>query len=638
MDGFKIQEPKSKPKPKPKPIEKAEERAGERKSGPPKRKGTFFPQEPFGYAGQPAGGIPQAGTVRPERYLDDAPSVKRTEPEGGVSGDSRDAAEMKEMPEMAEKPELTETEEITEPKLPAPASETESDGITTYGEPLGNIGEYLEETTSVRLADYKVPADLEMPKKKVDAVQKKERARKAGAFNAMLEKIEQNNVWSGPFIVHIVVGDLKGFGDITAGAKLAAELSAFYKKYKVWQGVSVKLILMKLDMLRGVKGKEAEAEKIRDITGSILTGSGAELLEEYRGDADLPVVSLGYPAHNVAKVDMIIQQYGYEQYGDGAKYPTYGSGPGYGSLGTILPSQVQIAKAVAIAEGTAEGVEGPYMQVFRDFCGHAGIRKIHFSYYSIYEEHYKEFVRMMSKREGGVLPGTAFVFAGKAYDELIPLADSLAAGMNLKSGSGVRIIGVTLTSKGIGMPEILYPRKGKKPVPKGKKGRKRGPATAEADRQEAEGTEAEGQAAEVLEAAGPAVYLVCMDGRLSQPEMMAMYYASTGEVGATGDQSFIEAYTMRREKIRGGHPDETRAVLYGVPEQQTKLYGQLLEIKDQQHRFAVETQGVKRIEGDPSLDVMLDSKPLLIPVVMLINDVLLKKYPKADQVMEPMQQ
>lgn len=606
MDSLRI--------PEQKPVEKTEERTGERKSVPPKWEDTFFPQEPFGYARQPAGGIPLAETVRPERYLEGAPPVKRTEPEGGVSGDSHDAAEMKETPEMAETPEMTETAEITEPKLSAPASETGSAGITIYGEPLGNIGEYLEETTSVRLADYKVPADLKMPKKKPGAGQKAERAQKVTAFNAMLEKIEQNNVWSGPFIVHIVVGDLKGFGDITAGAKLAAELSAFYKKYKVWQGVSVKLILMKLDMLRGVKGKEAEAEKIRDITGSILTGSGAELLEGYRGDADLPVVSLGYPAHNVAKVDMIIQQYGYEQYGDGTEYPTYGSGPGYGSLGTILPSQVQIAKAVAIAEGTAEGGEGPYMQVFRDFCGHAGIRKIHFSYYSIYGEHYKEFVRIMSKSEGGILPGTAFVFAGAAYDELKSLADSLATGMSLKSGSGVRIIGVTLTSEGIGRIETLYPRKGKESASK-KKGKKQASAAVESDRPEAEGL---------------AVYLVCMDGRLSQPEMMAMYYASTGEVGATGDQSFIEAYTMRREKIRRGHSDESRTVLYGVPEQQTKLYGQLLEIKDRQHRFAVETQGVKRIEGDPSLDAMLDSKPLLMPVVMLINDILLKKYPEAD--------
>ncbi len=583
MDGFKIQEPKSKPKPK--PIEKTEERTGERKSGLQKREDTFFPQEPFGYAGQPAGGIPQAETVRPERYLDDAPPVKRTEPGGGVSGDSHDAAEMKEMPE------TTETAGITGSKAAAPASETESVGITASGKPLREIGEYLEETTSVRLADYKVPADLKMPQKKAGAAQRAERAHKVTAFNAMLERIAQNKVWSGPFTVHIVVGDLKGFGDITAGAKLAAELSAFYKEHEAWRDASVKLILMKLNMLKGVKGKEAEAESIRGITRSILADSGAELLEEGSGDAELPVVSLGYPAHNVAQVDMIIQQYGYEQYGDGTEYPMYGSGPGYGSLGTLLPSEAQIAKAVAIAEGAAEGGEGPYMKVFRDFCGYARIRKIHFSYYSIYKQHYKEFVRMMSKSEGGILPGTAFVFAGVPYDELKALADSLAASVNVKGGSEVRIIGVTLTSEGIGRTETLYPRKGK---------------------------------------GGPAVYLVCMDGRLSQLEMMAMYYASTGEVGATGDQSFIEAYTMRREKIRRGHPDESRTVLYGVPEQQTKLYGQLLEIKDRQHRFALETQGVKRIEGDPSLDAMLDNKPLLMPVVMLINDILLKKFPMED--------
>lgn len=591
-----------------KPVEKAEERAGERKSGPPKRKDTFFPQEPFGYAGQPAGGIPQAETVRPERYLDDAPPVKRTEPGGGVSGDSHDAAEMKGMPE------ITEMSEIIEPAA-LPASETESVGITASGKPLRGIGEYLEETTSVRLADYKVPADLKMPQKKAGAAQRIERAHKVTAFNAMLERIAQNKVWSGPFTVHIVVGDLKGFGDITAGAKLAAELSAFYKEHEAWRDASVKLILMKLNMLKGVKGKEAEAESIRGITRSILADSGAELLEEGSGDAELPEVSLGYPTHNVAQVDMIIQQYGYEQYGNGTEYPTYGSGPGYGSLGTILPSQVQIANAIAIAEGAAEGGEGPYMQVFRDFCGHEGIRKIHFSYYSIYGEHYKEFVRMMSKSEGGILSGTAFVFAGVQHDELRALADSLAAGMNLKSGSGVRIIGVTLTSKGIGGTETLYPRKGKESVSKKKSGQKQAAAGAEPDRQEAE---------------GPAVYLVCMDGRLSQPEMMAMYYASTGEVGATGDQSFIEAYTMRREKIRRGHSDESRTVLYGVPAQQTKLYGQLLEIKDRQHRFALETQGVKRIEGDPSLDAMLDNKPLLMPVVMLINDILLKKFPMED--------
>ncbi|MBD5468161.1 MAG: hypothetical protein HDR21_08450 [Lachnospiraceae bacterium] len=74
--------------------------------------------------------------------------------------------------------------------------------------PLPDMNDLLERE-AVSLDRYVVPENLKMPGKKIRG---------------------------GPFAVHIVVGDLKGFGEITAGAKLAAELSLFYRKYPEWEG------------------------------------------------------------------------------------------------------------------------------------------------------------------------------------------------------------------------------------------------------------------------------------------------------------------------------------------------------------------------------------------------------------------
>ena len=479
--------------------------------------------------------------------------------------------------------------------------------------PLPDMNDLLERE-SVSLDRYLVPENLKMPGKKVREEQKQELRDKVAAFNGMLHRIAGKKIRGGPFAVHIVVGDLKGFGDITAGAKLAAELSVFYQKYPEWEGVSVKLILHKIRNLSGLGGSDEEIANIQRIAEGIIGGSGAEL-SEADDEGGNPLIRLGYPAHNVGGVDLTIQQYGYAQYGDD-RQRTYGSGPGYGSLGTLVPSGPQIEQAVAMAEGTASPKTGEtsYVDILRGFCDSKDIGEIHFAYYSIYGEDYKKFVRMMSQREMGILPNTAFVFAGRSLDDLKPLADSSVSLMSMERKAKIRIIGASRTRKGESKIVQLYPKMGNKSEAKGKKGRKKAPVAAESDQQGAEGA--------------VTLYMICFDGRLTQQEMMAMYYYSTGEVGATGDQSFIEAYTMRREKAKkAGTREESRAVLYGIPEQQTKLYGQLLEIGDEQHRFAAEQPGFQKIEGNENLDAMLDEKPLLMPVVMLINEMLWEKYP-----------
>lgn len=565
---------------------------------PSEQRDTYFSQEPLD------------NTMRPISELSPMEEDTSVNPCGGEPQPVKLPEPLAAVPQASHA--LDAIGETAGARVTGSALKIEDEESTMPKETLPDMNDLLERE-SVSLDRYLVPENLKMPGKKVREKQKQELRGKVAAFNDMLHRIAGKKIRGGPFAVHIVVGDLKGFGDITAGAKLAAELSLFYQKYPEWEGVSIKLILHKIRNLSGLERSTEEIANIQRIAEGIIGGSGAEL-SEADDEGGIPLIKLGYPAHNVGGVDLTIQQYGYAQYGDD-RQRTYGSGPGYGSLGTIVPSGPQIEQAVAMAEGTTSlEAEESYMDILRGFCDSRDIGEIHFAYYSIYGEDYKKFVRMMSQREMGILPNTAFVFAGLSLYKLKSLADSSVSFMNMERKANIRIIGASLTRKGEIKIEQLYPRMGNKSEAKGKKGRKKAPVAAEADQQGAEGA--------------VTLYMICFDGRLTQQEMMAMYYYSTGEVGATGDQSFIEAYTMRREKAKKvGAREESRAVLYGIPEQQTKLYGQLLEIGDEQHRFAAEQPGFQRIEGNENLDAMLDEKPLLMPVVMLINEMLWEKYP-----------
>ncbi|MBD5483038.1 MAG: hypothetical protein HDR15_11060 [Lachnospiraceae bacterium] len=584
------------------PKEKSSKKVNMGKREQSEQGDTYFPQESFGYVTGPIkGSSSRERDTSVNLHVDESQPVKLPEPLVAVPQG------------------LHALDAIGEPagaEMTALDLEIENRGSMEPKKPLQDMNDLLERE-SVSLDSYLVPEKLKMPGKKVTKEQRQELLGKVAAFNDMLRRIAGNKIRVGPFAVHIVVGDLKGFGDITAGAKLVAELSMFYRKYPEWENVSVKLILHKIRNLSGLEKNNEEIANIQRIAEGIIGGSGAKL-SEADDEEGIPLIKLGYPAHNVGGVDLIIQQYGYKQYGDDRRR-VYGSGPGYGSLGTIVPPRLQIEQAVAMAEGTTSPKTGEtsYVDTLREFCDSEGIGKIHFAYYSIYGEDYKKFIRMMSQREMGILPNTAFVFAGLSLDKLKPLADSLVSSMDTGREVEIRIIGASLARDGESDRIEWYSKTGKRPGSKGKKGSKKAPVAAESDQQGAEGS--------------VTLYMICFDGRLTQPEMMAMYYYSTGEVGATGDQSFIEAYTMRREKAKkAGAREESRAVLYGIPEQQTKLYGQLLEIGDEQHRFVAEQPGFQRIEGNEKLDAMLDEKPLLMPVVMLINEMLLEKYPNTD--------
>ncbi len=596
-----------------KPEEKTSKKGNMEEKEQSEQRDTYFPQEPFGNAMRPISELSSNEGDTSVNLCEDEPQpVELPEP-------------LVDVPQVS--PALDAIGETAGAEVTASALEIENKEsmMPKEPEPLSDMNDLLKRE-HVRLDRYLVPDNLKMSGKKVREEQKQELRDKVGAFNGMLHRIAGKKIRGGPFAVHIVVGDLKGFGDITAGAKLAAELSVFYQKYPEWKGVSVKLILQKISNLRGLGGSSEEIANIQRIAEGIIGGSGAELSEE-DDEGGIPLISLGYPAHNVGGVDLMIQQYGYEQYGDDTRR-IYGSGPGYGSLGTIVPPRPQIEQAVAMAEGATSSETGEisYVDILRGFCDSEDIREIHFAYYSIYKKDYKNFVNMMWQGERDILPNTAFVFAGLSLNELKPLADSSVSFVSMERKANMRIVGASLTREGSIEIVQLYPKTDKKSGSKGKKGSKKAPVAAESDQQGAEGADT--------------LYMICFDGRLTQQEMMAMYYYSTGEVGATGDQSFIEAYTMRREKAgeageeeeakeaeEAGARVESRAILYGIPEQQTKLYGQLLEIEDGQHRFTAEQPGFKRIEGNRKLDKMLDKKPLLMPVVMLINEMLWEKYP-----------
>lgn len=84
-------------------------------------------------------------------------------------------------------------------------------------------------------------------------------------FNGRLQEISSLSPVEGPFTVYIVVGELGGFGDISAGAKLAVALDRFYRQYKKWEGVKVQLKLVKLERLIEEESDASEKPRIKMV-------------------------------------------------------------------------------------------------------------------------------------------------------------------------------------------------------------------------------------------------------------------------------------------------------------------------------------------------------------------------------------
>lgn len=431
---------------------------------------------------------------------------------------------------------------------------------------LGRLGVDLER--------YEVP----------DKVGGKKVEKSVQRFNQILQELGAVRPYKQPFAVTIVVGDLKGNGDVAAGAKLAAALKRFYAGIEEWRDVSVRLYLAKV---KNLEKQPEEADKVKALARSLMADSGAVLEHDVGEEAlQVPEVSFAYPVGGVGG-DFTVTQYGHDQLA--RTKGVYGSGPGFGALG-VLPVSPQQQKAAVV--NAAEG-ESPVMKRVKTLQDELGLESIHFGYFSIYDERPKEFAKKAVEASPGNAVGVVFA---KSADRLDSMSASLVAdGHTVKTVELNRDYEVAKESDWV---EPKPKKESKKKPPKGK-----------------------------VEPEKPKKRVCLIDFPFGVPnlDMLSLYYASEAPVGATGDQSFIEAYTMRGLKNEqvGKKEKPTPDVLYDVTPQQTGLYRQLGELsgKTLDPDKGVQ-QGLKPIHVDEAVQEAIATKNLLYPIVMLINKTL----------------
>lgn len=428
----------------------------------------------------------------------------------------------------------------------------------------------LLELDGVSVDDYKAPD-------KIKGASKSGMPGKIENFNTMLDTMFQERIYSEPFIVRISVGDLKGFGDVTAGAKLAKELKDFYDRFKGWKKVTLQLYLQKVETLRDDED-EGGMGKLKAMVERIIGGARVQLVNFEETPLE-PDVTVSYPAHNM-RGDVGVQQYGYQQLS--SEY-SFGSGPGFGALGVLsIDPQLQ-DQAVALADDPADSVN---LRIVEGLCRAYKVEQTHFAYFSIYKRS-KDFARSVC--EAGLTGPTAMVFARSAES-----IDSVAASLRNLVTVG-RILKIEVVGESFNIVQHAPPG-----------------------------------AVDL-----PLVLLINFSEGVQNVEMLSLYYQSTGTVGATGDQSFMEAYAMRR--LRGQHDEkdtdilgeETEAlrkpdILYDVAEQQRGLLKQINELEGGEY-LATPSPGLKPIHINDHLSEALDSKLLLYPMVTLINQALNNK-------------
>jgi hypothetical protein len=396
-------------------------------------------------------------------------------------------------------------------------------------------------------------------------------------FNGILVDLAKTELWRGPFNVTVMVGDLKGFGDVTAGAKLARALKAFFGTIAEWRDVNVRLYLDKVANLQGPKDKKELESTIRTAKG-VLGGAnvGLENVDELAPlDKGIPSVSFAYPATNLANADFYVSQYGHDPFAP--EESRYGSGPGFGALGVLPVPPEQRDAAVERGKKSEEGV----LRTIDGLKGEFGLDSIHFGYFSIYKDRPKQFARNVVEHSPGTKIG---VVLSRPQDEPGGIAASLA-GMNCT----VRTVSVA--RDGTRTNGAITPAQG---------GGKSPPVAKQ-------------------------VCLIILADGVEHPDMLALYYASDAPVGATGDQSFLEAYTMRGLKNKAGYrkPGTVPDIEYDVSEQQKGLYSQMTELAANQYLPKKDAPlGLKPIDVDREVHEVMMQKDLLFPIVMLINSTL----------------
>lgn len=418
-------------------------------------------------------------------------------------------------------------------------------------------------------------------------------------FNEILSDLARTPLWKQPFSVTIAVGDLKGLGDITAGAKLAVALKSFFHTIREWRDVHVRLYLDKAANLREKIDKKLTKKSLEELdkegelkdfletirtARGVLAGSGVELQ-----DVDTPVeldeqtrsVSFAYPATNVAGVDFTVSQYGYDQFA--RNQDQYGSGPGFGTLGVVplTPEQVRLARERA---STLEGVPGTISRLKAEYS----LASMHFGYFSIYEDRPKQFAQ-------NVVDTSA--------------ANRIGIVLARPAGKLSAIVG-SLAGRGWDVQTVFVAKNG---------------AVKKGDLAQAGGPKSKKTSKESSQVPAKLVCLVVLPDRVEHRDMLGLYYGSDAPVGATGDQSFVEAYTLRGRRNQEGYtkPTDDPDIWYDVSEQQRPLFAQMQELEEGQYRWGKQGQeGLKKVDVKPQLLALMKEKNLLFSIVMLINSTL----------------
>ncbi|MFT3822772.1 MAG: DUF4157 domain-containing protein [Chitinophagaceae bacterium] len=402
---------------------------------------------------------------------------------------------------------------------------------------------------------------------------KKGLGKKITAFNSTLKQIAEQPVYKKPFTVTINVGDLKGLGDITAGAKLAKELKEFYDQFNEWKKVTVELYLDKVENLSENSKNKDEITKIERMVRDLIGGAKVHLVNfDEKMKKHKRSATISYPAHNI-NGDVKVQQYGYNQL---ESEHGFGSGPGYGALGVLALDSEKQEQGIALAKDPGQSKN---MRIVEGLSRLYKVRETHFAYFSIYAKPVKEFTKNVC--ENVLEENTAFVYARSA-ESMDAVADSIR------------------DLKGVGQILKIVVDKGKFDI----------------DEHNMRKKDVNGL---------PIVLLINFADGVQNVEMLALYYKSEGAVGATGDQSFMEAYAMRRRKNKDrgkmvAEPD----IWYDVQEQQEGLYKELLELKSGEYKEGSQ-KGLKPIDIDENINDALDQKLLLYPMIMLINGIINKK-------------
>lgn len=481
-------------------------------------------------------------------------------------------------------------------------------GHSLQAEGIDTMGALLDQL-KMPISKYRIPDDA-----RAAVPEDKE---KIAEFNKRLDQLAEKAPFNGSFTVAVETRDLPGSGDYMAAAKFARALAEFYSLIEEWKDVTVRLSVGRLDGDAPETHKDSVRREVRGVLGE----SGASL---YEGNGERADVTIGYPVGGGVDQDFTVAQYGFNQFGS-PEFNEFGSGPGFGSLGVLPVPDRDRQDAITAAENAKKPREDgvpptTVMAALNDLEVKHDLAGFHFAYYSTFDRPVKPFVTEIvdsidnrPESAGPIEKPNVGIAVSKPAKGL----ESAAAAVRAKPGWQVVHYSIsrnesTIETKSVNPSARAGAQGGGKKVSNKERKRaksKGAPATATTG----------GEAAASSAAAGVEHVLVLVEfpEGVRSNEMLSLYYSSLDPAGATGDQSFIEAYQMMAPNTH---------IRYDVAEHQRKLARHIEELNayDEGTDRSVMTKnkeaqrGVRSVPVDPGRKLV--QKNLLHPMLLLINE------------------